>query len=54
MSQKAETVTKEIQKFDRTEIEFKEKEKHIQSKKKKLSKALQTVRQILSHIAMRA
>ena len=34
-------MSKELQKFDRAEIEYKEKEKHIQAKQKKLSKALQ-------------
>lgn len=40
----AETVRKELSKYERAEVEFKEKEKHLKQKEKKLNKTVSSVR----------
>ena len=40
MLKASEGVSTELQKYEKAEVEWKEKEKHLNSKKKKLSKAL--------------
>jgi hypothetical protein len=47
MSSKADIVRKELQKFERAEVEFKEKEKHFRQKEKKLSKTIHAVTLVL-------
>ncbi|KAJ3297941.1 hypothetical protein HK104_011341 [Borealophlyctis nickersoniae] len=44
VANKAEAVRKDLQKFDRAEIELREKEKHLSAKQKKLTKTLQAER----------
>ena len=41
ISQQTELIRKELQKYERSEIEFKEKEKFLKAKQKKLTKTLQ-------------